>query len=126
RGKISKTGSETTCPRCRKPHGLCVCAAIEPVANCVFVLILQHPQEQDRALGSAWLAHLQLMNSRLVVGLSWKGLAAIVGRPVDPRRWGVLYLGPLKAVGDGARPPLAALSARGALLAEQEAVLAGL
>jgi DTW domain-containing protein YfiP len=124
KGEPSKTAPEVTCPRCRKPQGLCVCAAIEPIANRVFVLILQHPQEQDRTLGSAWIAHLQLANSRLVVGLSWKGLAAIVGRPVDPRRWGVLYLGPVK--GDGARPPLAALSAHGTMLPDQEAVLAGL
>jgi DTW domain-containing protein YfiP len=112
--------------------GLCVCSAIEPIDNKVFVLILQHPQEQDRELGSAWIAHLQLKNSRLVVGLSWKGLAAILGRPVDPRKWGVLYLGSAKLpntgkpTGDAARRPLAAVSARGTVLPDQDAVLAGL
>jgi DTW domain-containing protein YfiP len=115
---------EAACPNCLKPPGLCVCEAIEPIATRRFVLILQHPQEQDRELGSAWLAHRQLANSRLVVGLSWRSLAAILGRPVDPSRWGVLYLGPVKASAE--RPPLAALSARGALLPDQEAVLGGL
>src|SRR5581483_9109170 len=70
--------SDTACPNCRKPPVLCVCSAIEPIDNKIFVLILQHPQEQDRELGSAWIAHRQLKNSRLVVGLSWKGLAAIL------------------------------------------------
>lgn len=114
------------CPRCRKPPELCVCAAVEPIDNRVFVLILQHPQEQDRELGTAALAHLQLKSSRVVVGLSWPGLAALLGRPVDPRRWGVLYLGPVKAGASEARPPLAALSARGNLLDDQGAVLGAL
>jgi DTW domain-containing protein YfiP len=123
--------AETACPRCRKPAGLCVCSAIEAIDNKVFVLILQHPQEQDRELGSAWIAHRQLKNSRLVVGLSWKGLAAILGRPVDPRKWGVLYLGSaklaaMKAPTEARRPPLVAVSARGTALADQDAVLAGL
>jgi len=110
RGGGTSDAPEIACPRCRKPPGLCVCDAIEPTANRVFVLILQHPQEQDRELGSAWLAHLQFVNSRLVVGLSWRGLAAVLGRPADPRKWGVLYLGPVKAAADGSRPPLAAVS----------------
>jgi DTW domain-containing protein len=60
-----------------------------------------------------------------VVGLSWKGLAAILGRPVDPRKWGVLYLGSAKLSGEAASP-LAAISARGTLLPEPDAILAGL
>jgi DTW domain-containing protein YfiP len=126
------------CPHCRKPLGLCVCEGIERIDNKVSLLILQHPQEQDRELGTASLAHLQLKNSRVVVGLSWPGLAALLGRAVDPRRWGVLYLGPVKAGGavkagsavkvggPGARPPLAALSSRGNLLDDQGAVLGAL
>jgi DTW domain-containing protein len=65
-----------------------------------------------------------------VVGLSWKGLAAILGRPVDPRKWGVLYLGSAKSSGETlsgqSGRPLAAVSARGTLLPDQDAVLAGL
>ncbi|MBV8654253.1 MAG: DTW domain-containing protein [Alphaproteobacteria bacterium] len=122
---------DTACPKCRKPPGLCVCSAIEPIDNKIFVLILQHPQEQDRELGSAWIAHRQLKNSRLVVGLSWKGLAAIIGRPVDPRKWGVLYLGSAKLahtkiMGEAREHPLVAVSARGTALADQAAVLGAL
>jgi len=84
-----------TCPRCLKALDLCVCAAIEPIANRVFVLMLQHPQEQDRDLGTARLAFLHFKHAAFKVGLSWPNLSKAVGRPVvDPKRWGVLYLGP--------------------------------
>jgi DTW domain-containing protein YfiP len=117
------------CTGCGKPEALCVCAALQPVDNRIEVLILQHPQEQDRALGTALIAHRQLANSHLVVGLSWPGLAAVLGRKVDTRRWGVLYLGPAPAgaAGDqGVRPPLRAVAPNGAALADQAAVLASL
>ena len=41
------------CPRCLKPLPLCVCDEIQPIANRTALLILQHPQEQDRLLGTA-------------------------------------------------------------------------
>ena len=46
------------CPRCRKPLALCICDSIEPIRNRTSLLILQHPQEQDRALGTATLTAL--------------------------------------------------------------------
>jgi DTW domain-containing protein YfiP len=59
------------------------------------VLMLQHPQEPGQELGTAELAHRCLPNSTLRVGLSWRNLAAALGRedPVDSRRWAVLYWG---------------------------------
>jgi hypothetical protein len=86
------------CPHCEKPLELCICEAISPVENNVFVLILRHPQEQDEKLGTARLATLQLTNSMLKTGLSWPSLTKIMGRPVDPKRWGILYLGTSKGV----------------------------
>jgi len=87
-----------TCPTCEKPLRLCVCSAITPVDNRVHVLILRHPQEQDRDLGTARITTLQLKNSTLKTGLSWANLAKASGRPapVDPKKWGVLYLGTAK------------------------------
>ena len=84
------------CSACHKPPGLCVCDAIEPVSNKISVVILRHPQEQDKALGTARIASLQLKNSILKTGLSWRNLGKIVGREVDPKRWGILYLGTAK------------------------------
>ena len=82
------------CPSCHKQAPLCLCADVRPVKTPVHVLILQHPQEPDKLLGSARLAHSILENSTLKVGLSWPNLAKALGRAADPARWGVLYLGP--------------------------------
>jgi DTW domain-containing protein YfiP len=86
-----------TCPRCGKPLPLCICDSVEAVANRIEVLILQHPQEQDRALGTARLTAHQLQNATHRIGLSWPSLSKALGREVyDPQRWAVLYLGSAK------------------------------
>src|SRR5581483_8669614 len=87
------SSASAECSRCLKPRALCVCAEIAPIRNRTAVLILQHPQEQDRALGTARLASLQLSNAVLKIGLSWPSLSAALGRPADPKRWAVVYLG---------------------------------
>src|ERR1700733_2812410 len=85
------------CPRCHKPLPLCICDSITPIENRVSLLILQHPQEQDRALGTARLTALHFANAVLKIGLSWPSLSKALGRPVhDPSRWAVLYLGSAK------------------------------
>jgi DTW domain-containing protein YfiP len=122
--EISAEGAAALCTGCGKPAALCVCAALQPVDNRVAVVILQHPQEQDRTLGTALIAHRQLANSRLVVGLSWPSIAAALGRPVEARRWGVLYLG--SAPTGGARVPLCAVAPNGEALPDQAALLAAL
>src|SRR6476620_8904547 len=86
------------CPNCHKPLPLCICDSITPIENRIALLILQHPQEQDRALGTARLLALHFTNAVLKIGLSWPSLAKALGRPVhDPSRWAVLYLGSAKA-----------------------------
>jgi DTW domain-containing protein len=70
--------------------------AITPFDTPVQVVILQHPQEQDRALGTAGLTVQHFRNAIMKVGLSWPSLAKIIGRQVDPHRWAVLYLGSAK------------------------------
>ena len=91
------TAPVEACPQCHKPPALCVCDGIVPLDNKVSVLILQHPQEQDRTLGTARLTALSLRNATLKIGLSWPSLSKILGRNVDPQRWAVLYLGSVKA-----------------------------
>jgi DTW domain-containing protein YfiP len=85
------------CPRCLKPPALCVCEGIAPIASKISLVILQHPQEQDRELGTAQLTALHFKNVLLKIGLSWPSLTKILGRPVDPQRWAILYLGSVKA-----------------------------
>lgn len=81
------------CPKCRKRTGLCVCDVIQPAPTKLRVLFLQHPQEPDKDLGSAWIAHKSLTNSTFRIGLSWPNLSKALGEVVDPKRWAVLYLG---------------------------------
>ena len=97
------------------------------VDNEVFVLILQHPQEQDRVLGTARLLVSTLSKARLVVGLSWRNLSHAFKEPAESRNWGVLYLGSAQArttaKGSG---PLIALDRKGEPLPDQPAARAGL
>src|SRR5580700_5150175 len=84
-------------PSCQKPLPLCICDSVTPIESRVSLLILQHPQEQDRALGTARLTALHFKNAVLKIGLSWPSLSKALGRPVaDPSRWAVLYLGSAK------------------------------
>lgn len=73
---------------------LSVAELIRPKANQHAVLFFQHPQEPDKDLGSAKIAHLALENSSLKIALSVPNLKKALGRAeVVPAKWGVLYLG---------------------------------
>jgi DTW domain-containing protein len=112
------------CPTCRKPLPLCICDSIAPIENRISLLILQHPQEQDRALGTARLTALHFKNAVLKIGLSWPSLSKALGRPVhDPSRWAVLYLGSAK-VGDlETDRDIVAIDRKGAIEDNQRATL---
>jgi len=111
------------CPRCLKPLPLCVCDGIVPIDNRIAVLILQHPQEQDRTLGTARLAALHLKNAVFKVGLSWPSLAKALGRPAEPRRWAILHLGAARAADVPAGRDLAVFDRKGKPVADQDAAL---
>lgn len=85
--------TDSNCTRCEKPLDLCICESIRPLKTRLHVLILQHPQEPDKELGSARIANLALPNSTLKIGLSWPNLKAALGKEAVPARWAVLYLG---------------------------------
>jgi DTW domain-containing protein len=89
------------------------------IDNRVAVLILQHPQEQDRVLGTAHLVCESLARAKLVVGLSWRNLGHALGEPAEAREWGVLYLGSARTA--GSQGPLLALDRKGELLTDQAA-----
>ncbi len=86
------------CPICQKAAPLCVCSGVVALDTRLQVVIVQHPQEQDKALGTARLTAAHFNKAEVKVGLSWPSLAKLLGRPADASRWGVLYLGSLKAV----------------------------
>jgi DTW domain-containing protein len=85
------------CPRCGKPPAICVCDRIEPMTSRTKVVVLQHPREEDAALGTAKLVTLSLpASASLVVGLSWPSLeGALEGvsglGTIDRAKWGVVF-----------------------------------
>jgi DTW domain-containing protein len=112
------------CPSCLKPQLLCVCNSITPIESRISLLILQHPQEQDRALGTARLTALHFRNAVLKIGLSWPSLAKALGRPVaDPSRWAVLYLGSAKVSDLATDRDIVAINRKGEIEDNQRAAL---
>jgi DTW domain-containing protein len=93
------------------------------IDNRVAILILQHPQEQDRVLGTARLVCETLARAKLAIGLSWRNLGHALGSPVEARDWGVLYLGSART--SSARGPLLAVDRKAEPLADQAAARAG-
>ena len=111
------------CKQCEKPLALCVCAAISPVDSRIAVVILRHPQEQDSILGTAQITTLQMKNSMLKTGLSWRNLEKVLGQPVDPKRWGVLYLGTGKSAQELPPQPLTVVNRKGGVAEDQKNTL---
>jgi DTW domain-containing protein YfiP len=111
------------CPQCRKPTALCVCEGIVPIENKVSVVILQHPQEQDRVLGTARLASLHFRDAVMRIGLSWPSLSKILGRTVDPHRWAVLYLGSVKAASLAPDREIVFVNRKGELERDQDGLM---
>jgi len=123
--EVRKAADEVAdCPRCLKPLPLCICDSVTPIQNRISLLILQHPQEQDRALGTARLAALHFANATFKIGLSWPSLARALGRPVaDPARWAVLYLGSSKVADLETDAEIVAINRKGELAERQRAIL---
>jgi DTW domain-containing protein YfiP len=112
------------CPHCGKPLPLCICDSVTPIENKVSLLILQHPQEQDRALGTARLTAMHFENAVVKIGLSWPSLSKALGRPVDdPSRWAVLYLGSAKVSELDTDAEIVAINRKGEIEPHQRAIL---
>src|SRR6266850_1128877 len=102
------------CPHCGKPLPLCICDSVTPIKSKVSLLIIQHPQEQDRALGIVLLDGTWSQAKALWWRNAWmlKCQRVILG-PKRPSRYGKLRKEPR---GDG----LATIEAAGLLLAGLE------
>jgi DTW domain-containing protein YfiP len=112
------------CPRCQKPLPLCICDSVTPIENRISLLILQHPQEQDKALGTARLTAMHFKNAVVRIGLSWPSLSKALGRPVaDPSRWAVLYLGSAKVADLETDRDIVAINRKGEIEDNQRAIL---
>src|SRR6202166_1429511 len=123
-GPAITTEEVADCPRCQKPQPLCICDSVTPVESRVSLLILQHPQEQDRALGTARLAALHFKDAVVKIGLSWASLSKALGRTVhDPSRWAVLYLGSAKVTDLATDRDIVAINRQGEIEDNQRAIL---
>jgi DTW domain-containing protein YfiP len=118
RGEPAEPGSgDTVMPDTIMPD------TIVPIDTRIKVVILQHPQEQDSALGTAGMTVQHFRNAVLKVGLSWPSLAKILGRQVDPHRWAVLYLGSAKASALAPGREIVALNRKGEPEPNQDVLL---
>src|SRR5690348_10060545 len=112
------------CPHCQKPKPLCICDSVTPIDNRIALLILQHPQEQDRALGTARLSAQHFKHAMVKVGLSWPSLSKALGRPVaDASRWAVLYLGSAKVADLDTEREVVAIDRKGGVEPDQRGIL---
>jgi DTW domain-containing protein YfiP len=94
-----------------------------PIDNRVFVLILQHPQEKKEPLATARPTIAALRHAALVIGLSWPNLAGALGRPANPRRWAVLYLGSARPAVFGSEREVIAVDRHGEPAPDQQSAL---
>jgi DTW domain-containing protein YfiP len=112
------------CPQCGKPLPLCICDSVTPIESRISLLILQHPQEQDRALGTARLTAMHFKDAVVRIGLSWPSLSKALGRTVhDPSRWAVLYLGSAKVADLDTDAEIVAINRKGEVEPHQRAIL---
>jgi DTW domain-containing protein YfiP len=112
------------CAHCGKPTPLCICDTVTPIESRTSLLILQHPQEQDMALGTARLTARHFKDAVVKIGLSWPSLSKALGRPVaDPSRWAILYLGSAKAAELATDAEIIAIDRKGELEANQRSIL---
>ena len=121
---VNETDPLPECPHCGKPLPLCICDSVTPIESRISLLILQHPQEQDRALGTARLAARHFNKAVVKIGLSWPSLAKALGRPVaDPSRWAVLYLGSAKVEDLDTDAEIVAINRKGEIEPGQRGIL---
>jgi len=96
------------CPECWKSSELCLCDQITPMKSPIRILILQHPQEARKPLGTARLLSLSALGAVHVVGHTWRSLGHALGAPkntqIPLKEWAVLYVGTRKQASPDAKP----------------------
>jgi len=61
--------ARTYCQRCKKPEQVCLCSYLDPQENAKAVIILRHPDEKSKALGTASLVEFGLSRATIVDAL---------------------------------------------------------
>lgn len=65
------------CLQCLKTKKACICEWITPISTEVELIILQHPTEAKRPLGTAKILSLSLVNCRTFIGENFTGHAEL-------------------------------------------------
>ena len=60
------------CPRCRRPRVACYCAHLTTLPTRTRVLVLQHPRERHKAIGTARIAAACLPSAQIRVGVDFE------------------------------------------------------
>jgi DTW domain-containing protein YfiP len=85
----------TLCCRCLKPQALCYCAQVKSFRSRVRIVLLQHPLERKKTVGTARMTHLCIENSLLVPGIDFDRNPVVNQLLEDPENHCVvLYPGP--------------------------------
>lgn len=93
------------CFRCRKAASTCYCAQLSPTPTHTQFVLLQHPRESWKAIGTARMAHLVLPDSWLLEGLRFLENPVIQKLMSDPGSApAVLYPGTQALNLDQAKP----------------------
>ena len=78
------------CARCGRPSVVCYCAHLTELPTRTKVLVLQHPRERDKPIGTARMAALCLPNAEISVGVDFANDARVRAALSDPARPAVL------------------------------------
>lgn len=89
------------CARCERPVSVCYCATLTQIETRSRIVILQHPRERGKPIGTAHMVHLCLPGSSLHVGAQWDDSDVLRDACADPGRPAVLLF-----PGPGARDVL--------------------
>jgi DTW domain-containing protein YfiP len=96
-GAVRPSG-RAECARCGRPEPACYCAHVAVVPTRSRLLVLQHPRERDKAIGTARIAALGLPDAQIAVGVDFAGDERVRAALGDPARPPVLLY-----PGEGAR-----------------------
>lgn len=87
-------GQRPVCPACRKARNTCYCARIQSFNSGPRFVILIHPKESRKRIGTGRLSHLCLRNSELIEGIDFTDDARVNEILRDRASWPVvLYPG---------------------------------
>jgi DTW domain-containing protein YfiP len=94
-----------TCARCRRPSSVCYCAHLVQIPSQTRVVVLQHPREEGRPIGTAHMATLCLPEASLHVGVGFDDAPILEEILADPSREAVLLYPGEEARDIVAEPP---------------------